>query len=225
MSKPLYSGLSLAQILAQGVSVILNVDASGNTIDSFSGSGTTTTVNGISPTVTIAGAGSVNVATVAGTITISGTSAGTVTGPATSNVSGIAVYADTSGQKLVNTNIVISPQGAINFPGDADINSGAGSNVNLIGLSSVNIQGAYTNIKGTNYIDLLVGGSLINQITSAHSQFYNDIVPWASGTMSVGERALPFSGVIAQNIVTQSPNGNLWVISVSNVGVITASAY
>jgi hypothetical protein len=52
-----------------------------------------------------------------------------------------------------------------------------------------------------------------------------DFRPIASGTNSLGSTAFPYSGVAATSIITQSPNGAFWKITVSNGGALTAVSY
>ena len=153
-------------------------------------------INSISGNLTIAGAGSVSVSNLANTITVSGVDAGTVNGPVSSTANGLVTYGDTSGKVLTDTAITLL-SGTLTSSIPLTLQTTAGTNLGVTASSSLNLQGAYTNVKATNYIDLIVGGNVINQITAGHSQFYQDIVPSASGSNNVGNVALPFSGMSA----------------------------
>ncbi len=87
------------------------VDSSGNAISGGSSSGGVTSVNSITGTVTIAGAGSVSVTNAGSTITVSGSSAGSVTGPGSSTTNALSRFSDTTGQVIKNSTWVLDDSG------------------------------------------------------------------------------------------------------------------
>ena len=62
----------------------------------------------------------------------------------------------------------------------------------------------------------LGGGVVINA---------GSFVPSASGSWVFGTKALPYSGVVAGDLVTKSANGAYWKLTVSNTGVVTGTAF
>lgn len=83
----------------------------------------------------------------------------------------------------------------------------------------------YDYVQGVGQQSVISANRTNVDINTATTTVHGDVLPDTSGTHTLGNRTFPFSGVIAQDIVTQSPDGNLWKISVSNVGVITATPY
>jgi hypothetical protein len=143
-----------------------------------------------------------------------------VSGPASSTTNGIATYADTSGGVLLSPVVTLS-SGTMSSSIPLTIQTSAGTDLGVTAAGSLNLQGTYTNVKSTNYIDLLVGGNLISQTTTAHTQFYQDIVPSGANSVKVGTGALPFSYVHGVPVLVDT-NGVQWKLTVSTVGAITA---
>lgn len=194
MSVNLYSGLTTAQIIAQGVAPIILVDASGNTVDFVSGSSFgagVTSVNGIAPTVTIGGQGIISVSTTGSLITISATGSGTgdVVGPSSATDNAIALYNGTTGKVIKDSALTVVGAALIGTP-TLDISTTG--TFNLTGDTYLNLQS-----NGNVFVDAL-GGSFIVQDAN--------ILPDTSGTRALGSNSIPFLEVHANQYKTSFPS-------------------
>jgi hypothetical protein len=83
-------------------------------------------------------------------------------------------------------------------------------------------------VQGVGSQAVINGNRTYMQMNADGWQFSGDVFPDASGSHNIGIQGAaiqPFSGVVAQSFITQSPNGTYWRLAVSDIGVITAVPY
>ncbi len=197
------------------------IDSSGNPIVSGNQIGVTS-LNGQAGSLTLTGAGLINVNTVGSTITVSASGMGTgdVVGPSGATANAIAVYNGTTGklikdsQILINANEISNAQLALSGNNIA-INPRVSLNVNLDDSQSgnqqfnVNFSGeSYTTISAQ-FGNVFVGKNL--QLSNPASSVY----PTNSGTVTLGIPTNPFSGLFVNNNITA--NGALAVSANNNI--------
>lgn len=142
----LFSGATLAQILNEGVALVMAVDASGNTINNF-GSGVAagvSSLNTLTGGLTIAGAGSASVINAGSTITISGSASSSLGTPTSTTNNAIATWSGTAGAGILNSNYIIDLNN--NIIQSASGSTGSLAHDSLIGGNLTNIGASYGSI-------------------------------------------------------------------------------
>jgi hypothetical protein len=227
MSTNIING-GLAAVIGQTQKVLL-VDSSGNAIESLTSNGVNS-INGVTGTVTIAGAGDVSVTTAGTTITVSGSGFGNVSGPSSSTDMALAIYSGTAGTQLSNSDWTLNtstkrltlPSGAIIGTntgvggGDPFTLSSVGSTTSSI-LSIENgntyllasTAGAAGTVKVSNggaSLETNISGPGLHSLNvnsagvMVSGSSTNVLYPWDSGTASLGTVANPW-GAIRSNII------------------------
>lgn len=143
----------------------------------------------------------------------------TVNSPAgfTHNVSGGNYVLNNVG----GSTTLYSPSGSMSFqvPNNGMTFNASGT-VNFNNAGSINF-----NASNDGAGDISLSASSRLTLTAASGVVtYNNIFPNTSGTLSLGTTTSPFSGVFASPII-KSPNGQQWMITVDNAGVLSAVSY
>ncbi len=81
--------------------------------------------------------------------------------------------------------------------------------------------------EGVNFANVLVttGGEVRFTANQRVVTVMPAMAPIVSGSQFIGTVPLPYSGVVAQHVITQSPNGAYWKLSVNNAGVVSGTSW
>lgn len=151
-----------------------------------------------------------------------------------------------SGLSLLNQIQVGNGGGFVSSAAGQEINLSASSGVSIgggsgpISLGTINSQvnmntgdgaggtGVFSAYPTSATMQVTEGGNeqYISILTPANNIWTKgNFRPETSGTNSIGLVTAPYSGVVALNVITQSPNGAFWRLAVSNAGVISGVSY
>lgn len=150
-----------------------------------------------------------------------------------------------SGIANLNNITVVDGGGLVSSSANSVINISASSGVIMgggtgpIGIVTTNSQASMSSSEGTDSAAFSVyptsatmqqssGGteqyiSILTSVNNIHTK--GNFRPYASGFNTLGLKSFPYSGVIATNLVTQSPNGSWWRLMVDDNGIVSGVAF